>query len=142
MTAASDSERAGLFGGLARWWRNLRAARMDVDELARCGREAGNIARDVGLSTAELYAMAAKRPDAADQLKLRLETLHLDRGALQRGDPVVLRDLERTCSLCGEKRRCERDLARTPDDPAWQSYCPNAHTLQALEEGERRRAMR
>jgi hypothetical protein len=139
MTVANDSEPAGLFGGLVQWWRNLRAARAGIDELASCGREAGNIARDVGLSTAELYTIAAKRPDAADQLKLRLEALHLDRGALQRSEPVVVRDLERTCTLCGEKRRCERDLARTPDDPVWQSYCPNAHTLQALEEDERRR---
>jgi hypothetical protein len=138
MTVASDNGPAGLFGGLVKWWRNMRAARLQVDELESCGREAGNIARDMGLSTAELYTIAAKRPDAADQLKLRLEALHLDRGALQRSDPMTVRDLERTCTLCGEKRRCERDLARTPDDPVWQSYCPNAHTLHALKEDERR----
>ena len=31
------------------------------------------------------------------------------------------------------------DLAQRPDDPAWQSYCPNAHTLQALEEDQKRK---
>jgi hypothetical protein len=33
MTMASDGRRAGLFGGLVRWWRNSRAERMGVDEL-------------------------------------------------------------------------------------------------------------
>jgi hypothetical protein len=138
MTTASDSQQGGLAGRLARWWRNLRAARMRVDDLASAGPEAQNIARDVGLSTAELYALAGKRPDAADQLKQRLAALHLDEAALQRNEPII-RDLERTCSLCGAKRQCERDLAQRPDDPVWQSYCPNAHTLQALEEDQKRK---
>jgi hypothetical protein len=135
MTTASDS---GLVGGVARWWRNLRAARLRVDDLANAGREAQNIARDVGVSTAELYALAGERADTADQLKQRLEVLHIDHAVLQRNEPII-RDLERTCTLCGEKRRCERDLARKPDDPVWHSYCPNAHTLEALEEDKKRR---
>jgi hypothetical protein len=45
---------------------------------------------------------------------------------LIRSDPRVAGDLERVCSLCGQKRQCERDLAHNPDDPVWQSYCLNA----------------
>lgn len=137
MTATSDSRQRGPIGVVARWWRRLRAARMRVNDLASAGSEVNNIARDVGISTAELYALARERSDAADQLKVRLEKLHLDQAVLQRNDPV-LRDLERTCTLCGEKRRCERDIAQSPDDPVWQSYCPNAYTLQALEEDKKR----
>lgn len=138
MTTAKDSRGGGLVGGLARWWRSFRAARMRVDDLASAGPEAQNIARDLGLSTAELYTLADKGPDSADQLKQRLAALHLDGAALQRNEPII-RDLERTCSLCGAKRQCERDLAQRPDDPVWQSYCPNASTLQALEEDKKRR---
>ena len=137
MTVTID-ERVGIFSRLSRWWCNLRAAREKV-ELARCGREAENIARDVGLSTAELYTIAAKHPDSADQVKRRLGALHLDRDALLHSNPWVARDLERTCTLCGKKRQCERDLARSPDDPVWQTYCSNVHTLQALEEDQRRK---
>ena len=97
-----------------------------------CGAELARIARDVGISPAELYTIAAKRPDAAEPLKLRLEALHLDRAALARDEPLVMRDLERVCSVCGSKRRCERDLARFPDETAWRAYCPNAMTLDAL----------
>ncbi len=127
-----------MWDGLLRWWRNWRATRSGLEALAGSGREADNIARDVGLSTAELYAVAHAPPDAADQLKLRLQALHLDQDALERNDPI-LRDLERTCTVCGEKRRCERDLAKNPNDPVWQTYCPNAPTLDALQEDKKRR---
>jgi hypothetical protein len=49
-----------------------------------------------------------------------------------RADPLIMRDLERVCTLCGSKRRCERDLAAHPDDEVWRTYCPNAPTLEAL----------
>lgn len=132
MTVPSDDRRAGMFVGLAKRWRDGRAARKSIDELSRCGREAANIAHDLGLSTAELYALTAKPPDSADRLKRRVEALHLDRDALIRIDPRVARDLERTCTLCEKKSRCEHDLTKSPDDPVWQGYCANAHTLQTL----------
>ena len=116
------------------WWRNWRAARESIGELDGCGSELARIARDVGVAPSELYTIAAKRPDAADQLKLRLEALHIDAAALRRDDPLILRDLERVCTACGSKRRCTRDLARFPDDTAWRAYCPNAMTLDALDD--------
>jgi hypothetical protein len=135
---ARDGRSDGLLRRLVRRWRNWRAARAGVAALASSGREADNIARDVGLSTAELYAVARAPADAAEQLKQRLQALHLDQAALRRNEPS-LRDLERTCTVCGAKRRCERDLARNADDPVWQSYCPNAPALQALQEETKRR---
>jgi hypothetical protein len=135
MTTASGSRPAGMLGGLVEWWRNLRAASVRLDELHNCGDDIGAIARDVGLSRSDLCTIAAKRPDAADQLKLRLEALHLDRAAVLRTDPLVVRDLERVCTVCGSKRQCKRDWVRHPDDEVWRAYCPNAHTLEALERG-------
>lgn len=135
MTMTTGSRRPGMFDGFAAWWRNLRAGRARRDELHACGDELGHIARDVGLVTADLYTIAAKRPDAADQLKQRLAALYMDRAALLQAEPMVVRDLERVCTVCGSKRRCERDLTRHPADAAWRTYCPNAHTLEALEAG-------
>lgn len=114
------------------WWRNWRAARESVGELDGCGTELTRIARDIGLAPGELYTIAAKRPDSADPLRRRLEALHVDPAALRRDDPLVMRDLERVCSVCGSRRRCERDLARFPEDAAWREYCPNAMTIDAL----------
>jgi uncharacterized protein YjiS (DUF1127 family) len=136
--AASEKEAAmsaNPWTAVTAWWRNWRAARESLDELNGCGGELARIARDVGVAPAELYTIAAKRPDSADPLKRRLEALHFDPPALRRGDPLVMRDLERVCSVCGSKRRCQRDIARFPDDAAWRDYCPNAMTLDALAAG-------
>ena len=140
MSTTSGNGSAGIVGGIARWWRNLRDTRSRLDELHGAGNDAGNIARDIGLSRADLYTIAAKRPDAANQLKRRLAMLDIDEAALSRNDPRVARDLERVCSLCGQKRQCERDLARHPDDPIWRTYCPNTHTLDALTEEAKAKA--
>jgi hypothetical protein len=132
MTSSTGNPWTAMSTGLSAWWHNLRAAFARFGELDRCGGELERIARDVGLAPSELRTIAAKRPDAADQLKLRLEALHLDRDALLHDDPLVMRDLERVCTACGSKRRCVRDWARFPDDAAWRGYCPNAMTFDAL----------
>jgi uncharacterized protein YjiS (DUF1127 family) len=128
-----SDKRTGTVDRVVAWWRNMLAARAQLAELDNCGAELGHIARDMGVTRSELYTIAAKRPDAADPLNLRLEALDLDRAEMLRTDPSVLRDLERVCTVCGEKRRCERDWLRHPDDEAWRAYCPNAMTLQALD---------
>jgi len=133
------SRAANPWNAMTAWWRNWRAAREGLDELDGCGSELARIARDVGVSPAELYTIAAKRPDAAEPLKLRLEALHYDRDALLRDEPLVMRDLERVCTTCGSKRRCVRDFARHPDDQSWRAYCPNAMTLDALQDQRTRR---
>ena len=132
MSATNGNRAPGMVGRLADWWQNLRAAHMRLRELQRCGDNLEHIARDVGLSSSDLYAMAAKPPDVADQHKQRLAALDIDRAALLRRHPRVARDLERVCSLCGQKRRCEHDLASHPNDPVWRTYCPNTQTLDAL----------
>jgi uncharacterized protein YjiS (DUF1127 family) len=132
MSTTNGNRLPGTIGRLADWWHDLRAARMRLRELQQCGDNLEHIARDVGLSSSDLYAIAAKPPDAADQHKQRLAALDIDRAALLRRHPRVARDLERVCSLCGQKRRCERDLASHPNDPVWRTYCPNTQTLDAL----------
>jgi uncharacterized protein YjiS (DUF1127 family) len=134
MSTTNRNRLSGMVGRLADRWHDWRAARMRLRELQRCGDHLGHIARDVGLSRSDLYAMAAKPPDAADQHKQRLAALDIDRETLLHSDPRVVRDLERVCSLCGQKRRCERDLASHPNDPVWRTYCPNTQTLDALKE--------
>ena len=135
MTSWTANPLTAVSTGFSAWWRNMRAARASLGELEECGKEAAHIARDLGLAPSELRSIAAKGPDAAAQLEMRLEALHVDPAALRRDEPLVMRDLERVCSVCGSKRHCERDLARFPDDDAWRKYCPNATTLAALKAG-------
>ena len=134
MTSTANNPWPGMIAGLVAWWRNMLAARTQLSELQDCcAGDLGRIARDMGVTRSELYTIAAKRPDAATQLQLRLEALHLDRAAILRTDPLVMRDLERACTVCGSKRRCVRDWRIHPDDQAWRTYCPNAETLEALD---------
>jgi hypothetical protein len=102
-------------------------------DLDCCGpAEAERIARDVGVSGADLSILAGKWPDAADLLYWRMNEIKLDRKEITQAEPQVMRDLQRVCTVCGSKRRCEHELAKNPSDPAWQKYCPNATTLSAL----------
>jgi hypothetical protein len=77
--------------------------------------------------------MSKLKPDAAKLLLDRMAALHLDPGTLAKSDSSTMRDLQRLCSNCASKKRCQRDLIRHRDDPVWRQYCPNAGTLDALE---------
>jgi hypothetical protein len=102
-------------------------------DFVSCGAaEVERIARDVGVSGADLSILAGKWPDAAHLLYWRMNEIKLDRTEITQADPQVMRDLQRVCTVCGSKRRCEHELAKNPSDPAWQKYCPNATTLSAL----------
>jgi hypothetical protein len=115
---------------IANWWRNWRATRTTLAAFERCGpAEVKRIAGDVGLESRELRALAGKWPNSADELTNRLHALRIEPAAT---DPSVLRDLQRTCSMCGSKRPCTRDLERDPNDPRWRQYCTNVHTLDSL----------
>jgi hypothetical protein len=102
-------------------------------ELAACSEnEVDRMARDVGLSVHELQRLVRRGPQAADLLLCRMAALNLDREEIAEADRATFLDLQRVCSSCDCKGFCERELARDPDDPAWEDYCPNVATLKML----------
>jgi hypothetical protein len=118
------------------WVRKRKLIRQCRQRLSACDEnEIASIARDVGLSPNDLRHMAELGPDAAKLLLDRIAVLHLDADALAKSDPSTMRDLQRLCSNCVSKKRCQRDLLLVPDDPMWRHYCPNAGTLDALQSG-------
>jgi hypothetical protein len=127
------NEMMSLRSKLAGWWRNWRSRCDAVSDLDCCGaEEVERVARDVGVSSTDLRTMAGKWPGAADLLRHRMAHLDLDSIEVAQTQPLVMRDLQRSCTLCHNKRRCTRDLSRDPDDPVWQNYCSNTMTLTAL----------
>jgi len=125
---AQTDEQRGLFGRFGRWFQDWSRRRGRLAELESCGpAEVEHMARDLGMSRGELSVLAGKWPDSADLLSRRLEQVKL-----ARVEPQVLRDLERVCTLCGSKRKCEYDLTVHPSSGAWTEYCPNAPTISAL----------
>jgi Family of unknown function (DUF6455) len=107
-------------------WRK-RAA---VNELADIDApEVGRIARDLGISSADLRLLASRDKTAAALLYRRMETLRVDPTGL---DPAVMRDLQRCCSNCDSKQLCAHELEDKPKGATWPSYCPNEQTIVAL----------
>jgi len=135
MSISIDRERyPALIHRIANWWRSWTEREATLTALQRMGpEETERLAHDVGLTRSDLQTLAGRWPDSAELLSRRLAVLNLDEGALERSEPQVLHDLQRVCSLCAEKRRCQHDLALEPFDETWSDYCPNAQTLEALD---------
>jgi hypothetical protein len=122
-----------IWASTVRWWKNRVgnwSSRAAVDALDP--ETAKRIARDIGVDTNELRALAGKWPDSASLLERRMAAHRLDADAIEKAQPAVSRDLKKMCSLCRDKPQCEHDLDTASTDPAWQRYCPNSYTLQAL----------
>lgn len=108
-----------------RWARMAELRDLPAGELDR-------VAADFGVSRAELVD-AAQRPDGTQVLlDRRLAALGLTHDEIWRLSPMLLRDLQRTCSRCPEQQRCAEDMAISPLAPGWESYCPNSGTLRTL----------
>src|SRR5215470_5035054 len=88
--SAQTSERNGFARRLAHWWRSWNGRRRTMADLGRCGpAEMERIARDVGVSGADLSILAGKWPDAADPLYWRMNEIKLDRKEITHADPQV-----------------------------------------------------
>ena len=96
------------------------------------------IANDLRLSPTDLEELVLHGPHTADELPRLLEALGISAQDLARVEPMVVRDMERVCALCGHKRRCDRDLASGASAEHYQEYCLNAPTIAQLHETENR----
>jgi hypothetical protein len=136
-TAPVDYERnwpaMGVVAGIASWWRKHAAARTALAELANIGEgEMQRTASDLNVSVPELWQLVSRGPEGASLLKHRLAALRFSPEQVAEIDGCILRDLQRTCTMCEAKTQCRHDLARHPDDTVWKKYCPNAQTLDVL----------
>ena len=91
--------------------------------------EVDRIAADIGVSGWELRTLD-DQPDRPLLLLRMLQALGLDQAA--RSDPLIFRDLQRSCAMCDCKKRCDRELADGTAASHFAEFCPNALTLKAL----------
>ena len=132
MSAMPVQEKPGSLRTIWRWL-STRCDSAARDLAAIGDREVEQIAKDLGVSSAELYSLARSDANGADLLRTRMTALDLDCREVARLAPETLHDLQRVCTLCSERKRCARDLARVASDPGWKDYCPNVATLVALD---------
>jgi hypothetical protein len=83
-------------------------------------------ARSIGQTTA--------RVEYDDLLGCRLAMLGLDAAATQSDHPKTFEMIGQTCASCGFREACAVDLARDPNNPVWETYCPSAGVIIALSE--------
>ena len=130
---AHGHESRTLLGRVGEWWKKWRERSIALADLEACGgAEMERVARDAGVGVSDLRVLAGRWPDSADLVERRMAALGLDAADVEETQPATMRDLQRVCSICDNKRVCEHDLDRNPANLAWQDYCPNSGTLRAL----------
>jgi hypothetical protein len=92
-----------------------------------------NIAHELSITPADLDTLVRQGPRAVDELPKLLAALGIDEEALSRAQPFVLRDMARVCASCQQKHRCDCDLDAGTSAQNYDTYCPNASTIHALE---------
>jgi hypothetical protein len=65
-----------------------------------------------------------------DLLRCRAAMLGVDLAAPR--DDAMVETMTRRCARCEWRATCELDLERDPNDPVWETYCPNTAALIAL----------
>jgi hypothetical protein len=117
-----------LINRFADWLKHRR----ELNEMRQLDRTDFNrIAADLEVSPGELDELVRRGPHASDELPVMLKALGIDEAALERTQPLVLRDMERVCALCRHKSQCDHDLVAGTAAEHYKGYCPNAPTIAA-----------
>jgi transcriptional regulator with XRE-family HTH domain len=133
MTARSKSHGSieALIGTFSDWLRHRR----ELNEMRQFERaDFDRIAYDLRVSPDELEQLVRNGPHAADELPKLLSALGIDEATLANTQPFLLRDMERVCAMCEQKRQCDRDLANGASAEHYKDYCANAPTIERLGE--------
>jgi hypothetical protein len=62
----------------------------------------------------------------------RMAMLGVDPQEASSADPDMYIKVLRECACCVMRVECAADLRRDPNNPVWESYCPNNQTFIAL----------
>ena len=98
----------------------------------RAANEFDRIANDLRVSPDELDELVRHGPHAADELPKLLKVLGIEEADLAAAQPLLLRDMERVCALCIQKRQCDHDLADGTIAGHYRDYCLNAPSIDQI----------
>lgn len=114
-----------LLGRFSRVFERPELHGLDGDTIAE-------LARDVGMTRDELYALerAGSQPALMPD---RLAHEGVSPVVVQAEWPSVWKDLQRVCSLCSSKDVCKHEFELAPDAPDWHRYCGNEGTIRSLQ---------
>lgn len=95
--------------------------------------EASAIARDLGVAPGELRSLAKQGSGFPERLKKMFALLRVDGCAFQQTNPILLRDMQKVCTFCRNKRRCGRELRAGSAAEHFPDYCPNSANFDAVD---------
>ncbi|MBK3661813.1 hypothetical protein JJE66_11195 [Bradyrhizobium diazoefficiens] len=122
-----------LIESFANWLKHRR----ELSELRQLDRsDFDRIANDLRIAPDDLEELVRHGKHSADELPKMLEQLGISTERLGQAQPLLLRDMERVCSLCSHKAQCDRDLAHGTAVENYHGYCGNASTLESLDRAD------
>jgi hypothetical protein len=122
-----------LIESFASWLKHRR----ELNEIRQLDRaDFDRIAQDLRIAPDDLEDLVRHGKHAADELPKMLEQLGISAEGLGRAQPLLLRDMERVCTLCNHKGQCDRDLADGTAAENYRGYCANASTLESLDRAD------
>lgn len=111
-------------------WQERRAVLAEVDGLSPEDR--GRVLHDLGVDRAALPETLDDTGLSPILLPTMMGRFGVARDAVESCHPAVMRDLQRVCAGCRSKAHCTKVLARGGRPDTCRTFCPNAHTLDAL----------
>ena len=131
--AVSDTgadARHGLIGQVADWITRRARATAEMALLSRG--DISGMAHDLGVTESDLREVLPWGADNTRLMEAMMRARGLDPAQIAHLSAAVMRDLELTCTRCGEVTRCRRELAAGTAAAHCEEFCGNADTLEAL----------
>ena len=123
----------GILERLASKWQAFRDNEIGFAELVAGDAElTREIAHELGLSTAELGEVATHGGGSHALFEQMLAARGLSYDDLDARMSAVVRDMERVCSNCHSRGRCQREFEHGTAAQNAHEFCPNAPTMDAL----------
>lgn len=133
MNDQAPARHESLASRIARWCSTAWDTVEEAKTLASLDNETIEmLARDNALSKDELVSLIRRGPHAADEMLALMRVLNIDTEEAKLIGPLEFREMHITCSRCGEKARCRRELAEGTAAAAFAGYCGNADHLDEM----------
>jgi hypothetical protein len=118
---------------IAKWWSTRNEIYRDLKDVTGSGEATLNaFANDCGVAPATLISLIRRGPDASDEMAELMKALNIDAATVHFEAPALYRDMEVSCSLCPDKKRCRHELKGGTASQNYAHFCVNEVIMSEL----------